>query len=194
MIRVGGVVSYPSIVLASGSPRRRELLESAGVAFTVVSADIDESPLPEETPAEMVVRLAIAKAQAVVGRAPSGAAILAADTTVDIDGATLGKPESAEDAQRMLGLLSNRWHLVHSGVCLLGPGPLASFRVTTEVRFTDLRVHDIERYIVTGEPVDRAGAYAMQGGAAGFVAEIRGSVTNVIGLPLAETLAALRDI
>ena len=193
-MRVGGVASYPSIVLASGSPRRRELLESAGVAFTVVSADIDESPLPEETPAEMVVRLAIAKAHAVVGRAPSGAAILAADTTVDIDGATLGKPESAEDAQRMLGLLSNRWHLVHSGVCLLGLGPLTSFRVTTEVRFTDLRVEDIERYIATGEPVDRAGAYAMQGGAAGFVAEIRGSVTNVIGLPLAETLAALRDI
>ena len=193
-MRVGGVVSYPSIVLASGSPRRRELLESAGVAFTVVSADIDESPLPEETPAEMVVRLAIAKAHAVVGRAPSGAVILAADTTVDIGGATLGKPESAEDAQRMLGLLSNRWHLVHSGVCLLGPGPLTSFRVTTEVRFTDLRVEDIERYIATGEPVDRAGAYAMQGGAAGFVAEIRGSVTNVIGLPLAETLAALRDI
>lgn len=186
------------IILASGSPRRRELLTHARVAFVIRAADIDETRLTGEAPAEMVVRLAVAKARVVhAGRSAVelGLAVLAADTTVDLDGRELSKPESTADAAAMLSALSGRWHLVHSGVAIVDPaGREHAFRVTTEVEFASLSRADIDDYVATGEAFDKAGAYGMQGGGAVFVTQVRGSPTNVIGLPLAETLALLRAV
>ena len=182
------------ILLASGSPRRSELLAGAGVEFTVMAADIDETPLRGETPSAMVLRLAVAKAEAVAHRNPDGLPVVAADTTVDLDGLVVGKPSSLDEARQMLESLSGRWHQVHTGVALVANGRTSSIRVTTDVRFVALRPQAIAAYLAVGEPLDKAGGYAMQGRAAAFVAEVRGSVTNVIGLPLAETLELLRGI
>lgn len=204
-----------TLVLASGSPRRRTLLEAAGLRFTVHPADIDETPHPAEHPARYVERLALEKASAVGrrlagGAIPRGAAggvaaggtgaavevvVLAADTTVDVDGVSIGKPTDAEDARRILRSLSGRAHHVHTGVAVLVVGgersPGAAFVVTTEVRFAALSAAAIDWYVGTGEPMDVAGAYALQGAGGAFVSGIAGSHSNVIGLPLVETLAQL---
>jgi septum formation protein len=169
------------LVLASGSPRRRRLLELLGVPFDVLPADVDEAPLPGEAPTRHVLRLASAKANVVAPRCPDGL-VVAADTVVDLDGRILGKPTDASDAARMLRALSGREHLVHTGVVVADDVEV----VTTVVRFVELFPADVERYVAGGEPLDKAGAYAIQGAAAAFVREVRGSVTNVIGLPLAE--------
>ncbi len=174
------------LVLASASPRRRQLLEPF-VAFEVCPADLDESPRPGEAPRAYVQRLAVDKAKAVAVHGDAAAVVLAADTSLDVDGRIVGKPVDADDARAILLALSGRTHLVHTGVAI----GEEVFAVTTRVRFVPLSISAIDWYIATGEPFDVAGAYAIQGRGAAFVAAIEGSFTNVVGLPLAETLAAL---
>lgn len=172
----------PHVVLASGSPRRRELLAQLGVVFTMASPDVDETPLPGEGPVGYVHRLAIAKAFAV--DAPPGTLVVAADTTVDLGGEILGKPVDADDARSMLGRLSARTHRVHTGVALRRGEELVAEVITTLVTFTPLTPALIEWYISTGEPLDKAGAYAVQGAGGVLVQRVHGSVSNVVGLPL----------
>jgi septum formation protein len=176
------------LILASSSPRRHQLLAAAGVEFTVVSPDIDESPLDAELPVAYVERLAREKAAAV-----AGSFVLAADTTVDCDGVILGKPVNEAESQAMLRSLSGRSHFVHTGVAVRRGDQTVSLAVTTEVAFAALSDADISWYIATGEPADKAGAYALQGGAARFVTAITGSVSGVVGLPMAETMALLHS-
>jgi septum formation protein len=171
------------ILLASSSPRRRELLGQLGVTFDVVAPDIDESVLDGEDPRRYVRRLAISKSAAVDATAET--LVIAADTTVELDGRILGKPVDAADATRMLRALSARTHRVHTGVAVRLGSRTAADVGTTMVTMTPLGEHAIRAYVASGEPLDKAGAYAVQGGAAVFVQQIRGSVSNVIGLPLA---------
>ena len=179
----------PSILLASASPRRRELLAQLGVDFEVCVPEVDETRLPDEPPVHFVQRLAQKKACAV--SAQENQLVLAADTVVVLDEQILGKPSSAEEAEAMLASLSGKTHQVMTGVCLRGRGFEKLFCVTTEVVFRPLAPEEIRRYVQTGEPMDKAGAYAIQGGAAGMVREIHGSYTNVVGLPLCEVYSAL---
>ena len=172
------------IILASRSPRRAELLAAAGFEFDVLAADVDETPLDVEEPAEYVERLAIEKARAVLALRPD-ARVLGADTTVTVDGEILGKPVNDEDARRMLRLLSGRPHLVHTGVAVASARGIQSAVDTTRVWFDAMTDEDISWYIATGEPVDRAGAYAIQGLASRFIPRIEGSYSNVVGLPVA---------
>jgi septum formation protein len=191
--RESQVVREPAgkIILASRSPRRAELLAAAGFAFEVLAADVDEAPLDVEDPAEYVERLAIEKARAVFAMRP-GARVLGADTTVTIDGEILGKPIDAADATRMLRLLSGRPHLVHTGVALVSDRGIQSGVDTTRVWFEVMTDEDISWYVATGEPVDRAGAYAIQGYAARFIPRIEGSYSNVVGLPVAMVSSILK--
>lgn len=180
------------LVLASGSPRRSELLGGLGLHFEIRPADIDESVETGETGTRYVERLAIAKAKAV---AVQGELVIAADTTVDLDGALLGKPINDSEARALLRRLSGRTHHVHTGVCVYRwPDESGSIvrtaTVTTDVTFADLPNAWIDWYVSTGEPFDKAGGYGMQGSAALFVAGISGSPSNVIGLPL-DVLARL---
>jgi septum formation protein len=188
------------LVLASASPRRSELLRSVGLHFDIVPADIDESALPGEAPSDYVARLSNEKARVVAERVGGGAIVVAADTTVDVDGRILEKPVDDPDARRMLRLLSGRTHLVHTGVTTLSfgvgsgrTGSPASVVVETAVRFVELTDRAIDWYLATGEHAGKAGAYGIQGAAGAFVERIEGSITNVIGLPLAETLVLIRS-
>jgi septum formation protein len=186
------LISLPEgrrVVLASSSPRRRELLASVGLAAEIRPADIDESPHQGEHPVDYVRRLAAVKAAAVERR--DGEIVLAADTTVEIDGTILGKPLDDADAARMLRLLSGRTHLVHSGVSVVSACGATTIDVSTSVTFVELDDAVIAWYVGTGEPRDKAGAYAIQGAGAAVVERVDGSVTNVIGLPLAQTLTLL---
>lgn len=176
------------LVLASGSERRSRLLAGAGLDFEVRPADIDESPRVGERPTEYVARLATEKGDVV--RRP-GEIVVAADTTVDIDGEILEKPVDDADVARMLRLLSGRSHDVHTGVRVVGRGPDQLTVVTTRVVFVELTTEMIEWYVATGDGTGKAGAYGIQGAAGAFVTRVDGSVTNVIGLPLAETLAMI---
>lgn len=178
-----------SLVLASGSPRRATLLRQCGLEFEVRRPDIDETPLPGEAPTDYVARLSSEKAIVVTG---PNEIVIAADTTVDLDGAILEKPTDHADAVRMLASLSGRTHLTHTGVTVVGSLSASTRVVTTAVTFIDLTDDMIQWYVGTGEPADKAGAYAIQGGAAAFVERIEGSVSNVVGLPLAETLKLVR--
>lgn len=177
-----------SIILASGSPRRRDLLTSVRAQFEVVVPGVDESQHEQEPPIDYVARLAVAKSRAVP--APPGALVVAADTTVELDGEVLGKPTDVDDARRLLGRLSGRTHRVHTGVAARCDDRVEHEVVTTAVTFVELDAIDVDGYLATGEAMDKAGAYGIQGAAAVFVARVDGSVSNVIGLPLAE-LAAL---
>lgn len=170
------------VVLGSGSPRRAELLRQLGVEFTVVSPDIDETPLPGETPVEHVARLALGKSYAVA--VPNDAMVITADTTVDLGGDILGKPTDASDAAAMLRRLSARTHRVHTGVVVRVGDASVHEVVTSLVTFTPLTPASIEWYVATGEPLDKAGAYAIQGAGGVFVQRVRGSVSNIVGLPL----------
>jgi septum formation protein len=185
-----------SLVLASSSPRRQELLGSVGLEFTVVPADVDETRRPDEKPVDYVERVARDKAMAVVAKLGIGAAgdvvVLAADTTVDIDGDVLGKPRDDEDARRMLRLLSGRTHQVHTAVVAWRISDLEQATVATDVTFVDIDDDTLDWYLATGEYRGKAGAYGMQGAAGALVERVDGSPTNVIGLPLAETVALLR--
>jgi septum formation protein len=183
------------LVLASASPRRSELLRSVGLEFDVLPADIDESARPGELPADYVERLSGEKAAVVAGRIGEDVIVVAADTTVDVDGQILEKPLDDADARRMLALLSGRPHLVHTAVTVLrSTGRSDSVVVTTAVDFVALTPEIVEWYVATGEPFGKAGAYAIQGAGGALVRRLDGSVTNVIGLPLAETLDLVRKI
>lgn len=173
------------VVLASASPRRHDLLRSVGLEIEVRPADIDESVVPGEDPVAYVRRLSREKAVAV---ARPGELVIAADTTVEVDGTILGKPADAADACRMLSLLSARTHRVHTGVTVGRDSSLETIAVSTAVTFVTLDAATIDWYVGTGEPMDKAGGYAMQGAGGALVERIDGSVSNVIGLPLAETL------
>ena len=177
-----------SVVLASGSPRRAELLRAAGIEFEVIVADIDERVHPGEAPAAYVARLAAEKARAVAGQA-AGRPVLAADTAVVVDHDILGKPIDAADARRMLRRLSGRAHQVMTGVCVDGVTRVE----TTTVEFASLSDAEIDWYVASGEPMDKAGAYAIQGLASRFVTRIAGSYSNVVGLPIAPVYAILTE-
>ncbi len=179
------------LILASGSPRRRELLERVGLRFTVQAADVDETLVPGLSPQEQVMRLSRLKAQAV--QAPQGAAVLSADTVVVLDGAILGKPADRADARRMLLALSGRSHHVLTGVTLRKDGQLDTRCQDTEVWFRPMTEPEIDGYIATGEPMDKAGAYGIQGGASLFVERLDGDYFNVVGLPLCTVGQMLRD-
>ena len=172
----------PPIILASSSPRRRHMLELLGLDFLVVVPDVDETPEPGEDPSAYVDRVARMKAAAVV--AEPHWLIVAADTTVDVDGEILGKPLDREDARRMLWQLSGRVHQVHTGVVVRRHGTTISAVVATEVELASLSESAVEWYLGTGEPFDKAGAYALQGAGAALVTRVSGSVSNVVGLPL----------
>lgn len=182
-----------TIVLASASPRRSELLESAGLVFRVAPADIDETPLPDEEPVDHVLRLAEEKAKASSERT-EGRFFLGADTIVLCDGEIMGKPKDADDAERMLKKLSGVPHEVVTGFAIYDKQRTGAVReaVRTKVYFKKLRDEEIASYIATGCPFDKAGAYAIQGGAAHMVQKIDGSYTNVVGLPLCEVVEQLR--
>jgi septum formation protein len=178
------------LVLASASPRRRELLTQAGYSFQVHPAHIPEEPRADEDPIAYVTRLAREKAQHVYAElaasAPDSARmVLGADTTVTLDGHILGKPEDAGDAARMLRLLSGRTHRVITGVALVSAAGVSVAAEVTAVRFLSLTDREIADYIATGEPMDKAGAYAIQGRAARWIPRIEGCYFNVVGLPLA---------
>lgn len=181
------------LILASGSPRRAELLRAAGIAFEIVPAEIDERPLPDEAPAAYVERLARDKAQAVSSRHPH-AAVLAADTTVVVDGLILGKPIDDADARAMLARLSGRTHEVLTGVALLADGRVRSAVETTRVHFVQMSEAEIDSYVASREPREKAGAYAIQGLASRFVDRIEGSYSNVVGLPVALVWRLLREL
>ena len=180
------------VVLASASPRRRELLGRLGVEPVVVPADVDEEPRPGEPAAVLVGRLAAAKARAVA--AASDDLVVAADTVVVIDGEVCNKPLDDADAARMLRRLSGRRHEVITGVHVRFREREAASAVRTEVEFRALGDDEIAAYVATGEPADKAGAYAIQGGAGAFAVAVRGSDTNVIGLPLAELVALAAQV
>jgi septum formation protein len=171
------------LVLASQSPRRSEILRQAGILFTVRAAPVDETSLPGEPPVDYVRRLAALKARAV--SAAAGDLVLGADTTVVAEGEMLGKPEDARDACRMLRLLSGRRHEVITGICLRRHSELISDHATTAVWFTDMSDRQIEEYAASGEPMDKAGGYAIQGLASKFIERIEGCYFNVVGLPVA---------
>jgi septum formation protein len=181
----------PSLVLASSSPRRREILAALGLVFSVRAADVDETLRDGEAPFDAAERLAREKAAAVAAGA-GRALVVAADTIVVCDGAALGKPRDRADARRMLSLLAGRAHEVVTGVALSLGGRIASGREITRVVLAPMKPSEIETYAASGEPDDKAGAYALQGIGGLFVARVEGSPSNVVGLPvrLLYTLAA----
>jgi septum formation protein len=186
--------THPEIILASSSPRRRDLLRLLGFPFRIVVPDADESVHPGEGPAAYAARTALAKAECVAGATPdrpAGIVVIGADTVVTLGGAILGKPRDAADAARMLRALGGRRHEVMTGLAVVGRRPGAPQRtetalVRTGVEMKPLTEPEIAAYVAGGEPMDKAGAYGIQGGAAALVRAVYGSYTNVVGLPLAE--------
>ncbi len=184
-------------MLASASPRRRELLRQAGYEFRVQVAAIDETPLAGEAAEVYVDRLAQEKALAVAGLQDGKCVVLAADTTVVVDGEILGKPVDAADAQRMLELLSGREHWVMTGIAATQAGVggrVVSAVERTRVCFAVIPAVELAEYVASGDPMDKAGAYAIQGYAARWIPRIEGDYTNVVGLPIARTVALLREL
>ncbi|MDP9052874.1 MAG: Maf family protein [Acidobacteriota bacterium] len=171
------------LVLASKSPRRAELLAAAGIEFTVRVTDIDETPRECEAARDYVLRVAGEKARAV--KTEPGEIVLAADTTVVLDGQILGKPADAADAVRMLRALAGRRHEVMTGICLRQGDRVLTDCAATAVWFHPLAQAEIEDYVASGEPMDKAGAYGIQGLASRFIERIEGSYSNVVGLPVA---------
>jgi septum formation protein len=191
-------VSEPSrlLVLASSSPRRQDLLRDAGFRFQVVAPDVDESARPGEAPGELARRLAGEKAGAVAPRVDASCCVLAADTVVVIDGDMIGKPRDEAEAAAMLLRLAGREHRVLTGVALAVPA-LGRSELRLEesfVRMARVTVEEARAYAATGEPLDKAGAYALQGEGGRFVARVRGSRSNVIGLPLEAVVPLLREL
>lgn len=183
----------PTLILASGSPRRRELLDGLDLEFTVRPADLDESVLPGESPEEHVQRLATGKAQKTTS---PGELVLAADTVVVVDGDILGKPADAAKAKGMLRRLAGRTHRVLSGVALVDGGSrrIEVGLAATDVRVAEMTEEEIAWYVETGEPMDKAGAYAIQGLGALLVEQVDGNYTNVVGLPIPLTRSLFRDL
>ena len=189
---MGSVTPTTRLILASASPRRRELLHAVGVPFRVVPSRIEEAPRPGEPPLRFVRRAAREKGEEVASRYTS-TFVLSADTVVVAKGKILGKPADRKEGQRMLSLLAGREHLVHTAACLLrvDGGYRDGLCVTTRVRFRPLTEEEITAYLRTGESDDKAGAYAAQGAGNLLIDRISGSFTNVVGLPMTQTLAML---
>jgi septum formation protein len=183
----------PRLILASASPRRSELLRNAGIAFEIDPAHIPEQPQPGEKPLEYAQRLARDKARSVYGRHPD-ALVLGADTVVVVDDHLLEKPANAEDASRMLRLLAGRAHQVITGVSLQGRDLERTEAESTEVTFAAMSNQEIAEYIASAEPMDKAGAYGIQGMASRWVTRIEGCYFNVVGLPVARVYRMLRDL
>lgn len=181
-----------NLILASQSPRRRELLGLFGIPFAVRVADIDETMDPDKPPFDEVARVSRCKALA-VDRGPEDV-VIAADTIVVVGGRVLGKPHSEEEAAHMLRLLSGRDHQVMTGVCVLRGGEERVFTEVTDLHFRDLTDSEIRRYIATGEPMDKAGSYGIQGGAALFCEKMAGDYYNVMGLPVCRLGQVLKEL
>jgi len=180
------------LILASRSPRRKEILEAAGIEFIVRAADVPEEHRVGESPEDYVVRLAREKARAVVSEA--GDIVLGADTTVVVGDSILEKPVDSADAARMLSMLSGRSHDVVTGICLRAGGREIVDTAVTRVHFAPMTSRDIDGYVASGEPMDKAGAYAIQGLASKFVDRIEGDYFNVVGLPVALVYKHLRTL
>lgn len=179
------------VILASRSPRRIELIAQLGITAEVVPADIDETPHGDESPTAYVQRLALSKAQAIAQRLKTEDIVLGADTTVDLDGVIFGQPTDEADARRMLKSLSARTHRVHTGVAVIRGGEETSLVVTSMVTFEPVTDAVLDWYIGTGEWQGKAGSYAIQGLGGTLVQSSRGSMSNIIGLPLRETAQLL---
>jgi septum formation protein len=184
------------LILASASARRAEILHDAGFSFAVLSSEVDETPIPGESPEGLVQRLADAKAELVSARAVGPAIVIAADTEVALDGHVLGKPRTSEDARKMLAKLSGRTHSVLTGVTLirLPDAERRRFVEITQVHFAPIPDEEIARYLATGESFDKAGSYAIQGRAGRYVPRIEGCYFNIVGLPLARLSQALLEL
>ena len=180
------------LILASQSPRRRELLGRLGLTFQVQAADIDETMDPAKAPFDKVARLSRDKAAAIAAGAPEGTVVVAADTVVVLENRVLGKPHSAQEAREMLRSLSGRPHQVMTGMTVCRDGQAESDTVVTDVHFRQLSEAEIEAYVATGEPMDKAGAYGIQGLASIFIDRLAGDYYNVMGLPLCRLCAMLR--
>lgn len=183
--------STPQLYLASRSPRRAQLLQQLGLHFASLPADVEEIPSPGQRPADYALATAVAKAQAAARLAPRALPVLGADTDVAVDGLILGKPRDRDDALRMLALLSGRAHEVCSAVAVVLGGRVETALSVTRVHFAPIGPAQAAAYWQTGEPADKAGAYAIQGYAARWVKSIEGSYTGVVGLPLYETCGLL---
>jgi septum formation protein len=184
------------LILASASARRAQILRDAGISFSVLSSAVDETPYPDETPLQMVQRLADAKADLVAARAVGPAILIAADTTVVHEGQILGKPRSTDDARHMLELFSGRTHSVITGVTVIRLPEMErrQFIETTLVTFASLSTGEISHYLSTDEPYDKAGAYAIQGYAGRYIPRIEGCYFNVVGLPLSRLVSTLQEL
>jgi septum formation protein len=184
------------LILASASTRRAEILHTAGFSFSILSSAIDETPYPGESAHDLVQRLAVAKAELVAARATGPAIAIGADTEVTLEGHIFGKPRSTDDARHMIEKLSGRTHAVVTGVALirLPDAERRTFVESTLVHFAQLTAEEISRYLATGEPHDKAGAYAIQGRAGRYIPRIEGDYFNVVGLPLARVTQALAEL
>jgi septum formation protein len=189
-------VAATKLILASASVRRAEILRDAGIPFTVLSSAVDETPIPGESGAELVQRLADAKAELVAARAVGPAIVIAADTEVVLDGNVLGKPRTSDDARNMLTKLAGRTHSVVTGVTLirLPDAERRSFVETTHVHFSAISPEELTRYLSCEEPFDKAGSYAIQGRAGRYIPRIEGCYFNVVGLPLARLCHTLAEL
>ena len=181
--RKHSVINLPKLILASGSPRRSEILQSVGWEFVKDVPDIDESEMPGELPEDYVRRLAKTKAETIAAR-HAGAIVLGADTTVVINKQIIGKPIDLDDARRMLQLLSGNWHEVLTGVAVVLDGETRDGLQSTRVKFADMSDAEIDFLVENGDPLDKAGAYAVQAQAALFIEKIDGDYWNVVGLPV----------
>lgn len=179
------------IILASASPRRRELLATAGLDFEIIVADVDES-VPEGTPPEKAAEMTAAKKALAVAESHPDDIVLGADTIVVADGKVLGKPHTKENAVKMLTMLSGREHLVITGVCVTCEGQTEIYHKTSKVRFYELTPDEIEKYADSGEPLDKAGAYGIQGLGCTLVESIEGDYFNIVGLPVASVVRLIR--
>lgn len=186
-------MNQPSTIrLASSSPRRREILAALGLEFSVAATDVDETPLPGEAPDDMVLRLAVAKAKAI--EAGSNDVVIAADTAVVVDELMLGKPRDRDDCLAMLEALAGRSHTVYTGVAVRHGDQTCTALSSSRVHFRDMSRDEALAYWHSGEPRDKAGAYAVQGLGGVFVERIEGSYSGVVGLPVFETAALLRQV
>jgi septum formation protein len=181
------------IILASSSPRRQELLTQLGLDFDIFSPDVDETVQENESVTDYVERLARHKAQVVLSQFPS-AIVIAADTSLSVNGKIIGKPASKRHAFEIWSKLSGQWHDVYSGICVATSAQVLSQVVRTQVEFQQLNQVEMEKYWATGEPIGKAGAYAIQGIAAQYIPQIKGSYSNVVGLPLHEIAQLLESV
>jgi septum formation protein len=184
----------PVLILASQSPRRKELLSQLGYQFETISADIDESIIDNELPRDYVLRLAIEKANVVAKNQATDSIVLGSDTSVIFEQHILGKPESLEDCCKQLLMLSNNTHQVFTAIAVVKNNKVYSSIISTDVTFKTLSIEEIHRYWHTGEPQDKAGSYGIQGIGGQFVTQIKGSYSAVVGLPLYETAKLLAEL